>query len=293
MTVSTTGAQVVKLPQYVEESAYGTMPTSPAFNWIGLESQIDTNSDIGAQEINSVGYEDVQAVLIGKQEDLLKLTFAVQSSTFLKYAINSVNWTTPTGTIGASLSILWSILLNGTENFMTANGCRPNSLKLTGQAGQKLQAEMEVWAKIVNPATTSGPTTPTYATNPATAPWNFTDEGTTPVTFAGTNLDTTEIEVDFNRNLKRVHTLQSQTNLYMPPTKRAISGTITVVWENSTLMTDLQALTGGSLVWTLKNATSVLTLTNCYMTKLSSLSVSPDDVVYEKYAIAAESASVT
>jgi hypothetical protein len=293
MTVATTGAQVVKSPQWVEEAAFGTMPTSPSFNWVGIDAQVDTNSDPGLQEINAVGSEDVQATLIGKEEDVLKLTYNPQNSTFLKYAINSVNWTTPTGTIAASLSLLWSILLNGTENFMTAVGCRPNTLKLSVQAGAKLEAEFEIYAKQVNPATTTGPTTPTYATNPATNPWNYSDEGTTPVTFGGTNLDITKMELDFNRNLKRVHTLQSQFPLYVPPTKRDITGSMTVVWESPTLMTDLQAATPVTLAWTLKNGTSVLTLTNCFAQKLSSLQVAPDDVVYETYSLVAESATVT
>lgn len=293
MVVATTGAQAVKAPQWVEEATYGTMPASPTFSWVGLESQIDTNADPDLQKINAVAYEDVQAVLLGKEADVLKLTYYPQNSTFLKYAINSVNWTTPAGTIAASLSLLWSILLNGTENFMTANGCRPDSLKLSVSAGQKLEADFELMAKQVNPATTTGPTTPTYAANPGGNPWNYSDEGTTPVTFGGTNLDITKMEVDFKRNLKPVHTLVSQYPQFQPPTKRDISGNMTVVWENPTLMTDLQALTSQTLVWTLKSTLSVLTLTNCYLEKLSSLKVSPDDVVYEIYSIRAESATVT
>jgi len=297
--VPTTGAQVVKAPQYIEEgypatpANYGVMPASPTFVWIGLNSQIEPSQDPDIQERIAVASEDVQAILQGKQADMIKLTFDVQSSTFLKYAINAVNWTTPTGTVAATFSLLYSILMNGTENFITINGCRPNSLKLKVAAGQNLTADMEVWGAFLNPPTVTGPTTPTYATPVSTAPWNFTDEGTTPVTIGGTNVVITDIEADFARNLKRLHTLQSYKNIDLPPTTRNITGKMTVVWSNSTYMVDLEALTESSMVWTLKSSTSTITFTNMSFRKLDSLTTSPKEVVYEKYSWAARSATVT
>ncbi len=291
---ATGGYSLVKHPQYIEEVTYGTTPTaSPAFLWVGSQSDVNPTVDMGIQDIRQVGSEDVYQHLLGGRQTRLSLEYNLQSSTFAKYGISAQGG--GAGTIDKSLSLLWSAMMDGTENFFIASGCRVNSLKLSGKAKQALTATADIWAQAVtNPETTTGLTTPTYATDPATAPWNFADEGTTPITFAATNLDVTEIDVEFSRNLEEIYTMQQTTPLYMVPKTRQIKGSMTVVWSTATNWTDLQAMTEGSLVWTLKSGTSVLTLNNVALFKLNSFDIKGDgSIIYEKYDFEAKSASVT
>ena len=133
------GWLIVKNPQYVEEATYGSIPTaSPTLLWIGSVDNVEPIADIGYQEIRKVGSEDPYAALKGKELDTLKLSFGVQSSTFLKYAITAQGG--GAGTIDASLSVLYSVKLSGTENYIIAQGCRPKSLKLSCSPGELLKA---------------------------------------------------------------------------------------------------------------------------------------------------------
>ena len=299
--IPTTGAQVIKPPQLVEEgypataADYGVMPGTPTFTWIGLNPQVEPSQDPDIQEVNAIGYEDVQAILQGKQADMAKLTYNPQDSLFLKRAINSVNWASGStvNNISATFQLLYSINMNNVENFIALGGCRVNTLKLTSTAGEPLKVEAEIWGQLLAAPTASGPSGASYANNPGTKPWNFSDGGATPFTLNSTNIVITMIEADFSRNLKRIHALQSTSNIDLPPTNREITGKMTVVWANATYMTALEALTEQTGVLTLKSGTSTLTLTNMSFRKLDSLTTGPKDVVYEKYSWGARSAVVT
>ena len=270
------------------------MPSSPSFTAIGYGSQVEPSQDPDLQDINAVGTENVVAYTLGKQQDLFKITYNPVDSNFIKRAANAVSWTTPTGTIAETFSMLYSILMNGAENFITLNGCRINTMKLSLTAGNPLKVDAEVWAQYLNAPTTSPPAgTPVYASQVTGAPWNYSDGGTTPVTIGGVNIPLTEIELDIATNLKRLHVLQSTKQIDVPPTKRGFTGKMTVVWSSAAYMTDLEALTESSLIWNLKNSVSTLTLTNMVFKKLDSLTTSPDDVVYEKYDFSAMSCAVT
>jgi len=291
MTTTSGGFQVVKNPQYIEEATYGTTPASPTLLWTGATEDIKPTVDMGVQDIRKVGSEDVYMHNIGTRSSRLELDLGIQSSTFLKYAINSQG--AGTGSIDKSLSLLWSVLMNGTENYFIATGCRPDTLKLAIKKGQRHLATMTLFAQAIANPSASGPTGATYATDPASNPWNFSDMGSTPVTVGGSNVDVTEINFQFARNLEEVYTLQQTTPMYLPPKNREITGDLTVVWSSGTLMTDLQALTEVTLAATLKSATSVLTLSNVAFHKLDALEFKPTEVVYEKYTFNAKTAAVT
>ena len=244
---------------------------------------------MATQEIRKVGSEDVYQYVLGAQKSELTLEMNLQSSTFLKYGVNSQGG--GAGTIDESLSIFWSYLLNGTANYQWATGCRPNSLKLSGKVKSTIQATMDLICQDIATPTSSNPlTTPTYATDPASVPWNFTDGA---VTIAATGVDVTEIEVNFNRNLEEIYTLGSTLPTYLPPKNREIHGTLTIVSSVATNIAALIASTSQTIVWTLKTGTSVLTLSACVLTKLSSYEQKPTDVLYEKYAFTAKTAALT
>jgi hypothetical protein len=289
----TTGVLVVKAPQYVEEATYGTTPTaSPTLLWIGANADVNPQVDMDVQDVLAVAHEDPVGALPGKQQPSLSLQFALQSSTFLKYGIAAQGG--GSGTIDKSLSILWTQMLNGVENYMVAAGCRVNTLKLVSSAGKPIIATADIFAKSIIAPTSSDPlTTPTFATDPATIPWNFVDGGAGNVTLNSVVLDVTDIEVDLERNLERVHVLGATQQAYLVPKTRKVSGTFTAVFEASTDFTTMLGTTEYTLAWVLKSATSTLTISNVSLRKLSSLEIKPDNVTYEKFAFEGRGVAIT
>jgi len=297
--VPTTGAQVIKPPQLVEEgypttaANYGVMPSNPSFTAIGYNPQVEPAQDPDIQEINAIGFEDVQAYLLGKQADMAKLTFNPVDSNFIKRAVNAINWGSPTANEAATFQLLYSVRLNGTENYVVLGGCRANTLKLSLTAGTPLKVDAEIWGQLLAGYTATGPAGATYANAISGAPWNYSDGGATPITVGGSNVVVTDIEADIARNLKRIHVVGNTKNIDLPPTNREITGKMTVVWSNATQQTALEALTEQSMVWTLKSGTSTATFSNMVFKKLNSITTGPKDVVYEKYDWAAMSVVVT
>lgn len=293
MVNPTTGVLVVKSPQYVEEATYGTTPTaSPTLLWIGGNSTVNPSVDMDAQDILIVAREDPSAVLPGKQMPTLSLEYYLQNSTFAKYGISAQGG--GAGTIDKSLSVIWSQQLNSVENFMTAAGCRINSLKLKGTVGKPLLATADLQPKSISaPSTSSGLTTPTFAADPGTTPWNFSDGGTGNVTLNSVALDVTDIEVTVERNLERVHVLGQTQQQYLVPKNRKVSGIFTAVFEVNTDFATMLNLSEYTLAWVLKSATSTLTISNVSLRKLSSLELKAEEVTYEKFAFEGRGVTVT
>lgn len=289
----TGGYLVVKQPQYIEETTFGTTPTvSPTFNWIGIVDNFDPTADMQAQYIRQVGSEDAVKSLLGKETYQTKLEYLLQNSTFAKYATQAQGG--GAGTIDKSLSVLTSVKIAGTENFIFLKGSRIKTFTLSGKPGEAIKASADIISKQkTTPSTSHGLTTPTFATDPATAPFNFNDGGANPVSFGALNLDVTEISVSFERNLEPIYVLGDTKLKYLPPKAREIKGNFTVIWDETTKYADLVALTERTLTWVLKTAVSTLTLSNVSLNKLDSLAMKPEDVIFEKFSFTARSASLS
>ena len=120
----------VKLPQTVAEATEGTTPTaSPSFTTCGAVQSLGLNIDGNYVDVAMLGQEDLIDILQGNNVYESSMRLHLVNSTFLKWAVNAANYGTPTGTISESRSLLWSIYLNGTENFVIMKGTSPKSVK--------------------------------------------------------------------------------------------------------------------------------------------------------------------
>ncbi len=283
---------VVKNPQYVEETTYGTFPTNPTMNWIGAVDNFDPKADMQSIMIPQVGTEDIKYILKGAEVYTIDIEFGLQTSTFAKYGI--IGQGGGTGTIDKSLSVLFSAKLNTVENFVQILGSRIGSFTISSQTGQLTKAKCQLQAKaIAVPSTTNPIGTGAFATDPATNPWTFYDGGTNPVTIGAVNPDVREFSVTFERNLERLHVLGQSQQKFLPPKQRRIAGSFTIVWEDVNQYTNLTSDTGVTITWVLKTATSTVTLSGCKVHKLDDFKFSPTEVVYEKYGFSALTASIT
>src|SRR3972149_2704114 len=291
----TGGWLVLKNPQYVEEVTSGTFPTTPAMSWIGAVGSCQPRADMQSIMVPQVGTEDLKYILKGAEVYSVELEYGLQNSTFTKYASQVQGG--GAGTIDKSLSLLFSARLggiSGTENFLQLTGSRIGSLTLSTRVGELTKARCQVTGKALPVPSASSPIgSGSFAADPATNPWAFYDGGTNPVTVGAANPDVREISVTFERNLERLHVLGQSQQKFLPPKHRRISGTFTILWEDTSQYTNLANDTGVTITWVLKSGTSPLTLSNCKIHRLEDFPFQPTEVVVEKYAFTALTASLT
>src|SRR3990172_3018522 len=237
----TGGWMVLKNPQYAEESVYGTFPTNPVMLGIGVVGSCQPRADMQSVMVPQVGTEDLKYILKGAETFTVELEYALQHSSFAKYATNAQGG--GAGTIDKSLSLLFSAKLggiSGTENYLQLLGSRIGSLTLSTRVGELLKARCQISGKALPVPTTSNPIgSGSFATDSAFTPWAFYDGGTNPVMIGGVNPDVREISVTFERNLERLHVLGASQQKFMPPKHRRISGTFTILWEDTTQYSNL------------------------------------------------------
>ena len=295
-TVSTF-ATIAHTAEYVEEgtsaATFGVFPTNPTMNWIGANLSYDDTPNMNTIPLMNLGSEDLKYILKGKETYDVTLSYVPQTSTFLKYLVNSQGG--GTGSIDASLSLLISPKINGVTNFLKITGARPDSGSIKWSAGKPLDVSVSLVSKSIPAYVTTDPIgTGAHASDPGTNPWKFDDPGAGGLTLAGTAYDFLDATVNFKRNLDRSLLPIGQAQVaYLPPLERSITGDISILLEDSTVY-DTYLLTASpqTLVLPLKSGTSTLTLSNCVLEKLKrSYKVKATNV--EQYSFVAETAVLT
>lgn len=303
MSAKATAAQLIVKPlQYVEESTEGTTPTaSPSFAAAGFVESLSIKINGNFLDIGQIGAEDLVAIIQGNQVYEWQVKLHATSSTYMKYALNAYNPGTPTGTISATLSQLFSIYLNGTENYIIMKGCRAKDISISVDIGKALDITINwVCMTVIQPITTSnaGLTTPTFVTTTATgAIWDWIAGGTTPVSWNSSAINCKKISITVNRNTKPEFTLGNLDAYSTLSHARGISGDLTVLWTTSTgsaLETDFRAGTARTLAWVLKSATSTLTVTGAKLVdRTVDFGADDSEATIEQYSFRATSVTVT
>ncbi len=261
-------------------------------SWIGAVDNFDPKADLQSIMVPQVGTEDLKYILKGAEVYTFDMEYGLQTSTFAKYGISSQGG--GTGTIDKSLSVLFSAKLNAVENFVQILGSRIGSFTISSSAGQLTKAKCQLMAQAIPVPSASSPIgSGSFATDPATNPWTFYDGGSNPVTIGAVNPDVRDFSVTFERNLEKLHVLGQSKQKFLPPKQRRITGQFTIIWEDVNQYTNLTSDTAVTIAWVLKTATSTLTLSGCKIHKLDDFKFSPTEVVYEKYAFSALTASIT
>jgi hypothetical protein len=119
MAKTSSGQLFVKLPQLVAESTEGTTPTaSPTFTSLGAVQSLGFNIDGNFVDISQIGVEDLIAILQGQQVFESSIKLHLINSTFIKRIMNAANYASPSGLISETFSLLFSVYLDGTENYV-------------------------------------------------------------------------------------------------------------------------------------------------------------------------------
>lgn len=264
MSSKTSTAQlVVKTPQYIEEATEGVTPTlTPTFVSCGPVKSLSILIDGKWIDVSQIGPEDLIAIIQGLTDYQLKMKINLLASTFIKYAISSANYGTPAGTISKSLAIIWSSYFNGVENFITANGCRANTFSLVMDKGKAIECDIEFKCTKIQTPTATGPAGAVYATTPSGATWGHLDGGSANVSIGGVGILAQKVTININRNTAADYILGQPDPFSTQPHGRRVSGTIDVLWTNTTQEAALKTPTVANIAIVLKTTVSTITIAN-------------------------------
>jgi hypothetical protein len=195
-----------KPPQYVEETSFGVTPAAPVFKLMGSITGISPNIGITKEVVRSVGRRDPTTQT--KMMEMFSGSFKYRpfDTDFAKYGINLPDEASPAGTNAASVTILWSQLINNVEKYFILQGVKTDkiSMEISKDGGVVIGQDLR-WYKTLAyqaNATAAGITTPTYiSTIPNTQPWSSLTGGANPFTIEGTVWPTDRLKIDVNQNL--------------------------------------------------------------------------------------------
>lgn len=298
MVEPTSAQRLVKPLQFVENPAGSNSPgASPSFTAVGPAATWDLVKNVNVVEVPQWGSEDLFGFGTGLPERSTTMNYMLQNSTLLKYALNAANWTTPAGTIAASITILASIHLNGTtEYFIKALGTRANSVTYTREIGKPDTVDLN-WrhTDVPVPSTAHGLTTPTFVTSfPSGTVWDWLSGGANPLSWGSTALDCKRFTVTVERNTSDEFTLGNTAALATQPHARRVKGSFTNIWTSAAIETDYEAGTERTLTLVLKTSVSTMTITNAHITSYKrSNSASSNEAIVEECEFDGVAISVT
>ena len=263
--VSTTTANLfVKHPQWVAETTEGTTPTaSPTFTSLGAVKSASVKINGNFVDVAQLGAEDLITLVQGQQEYETSFTLSlVNATSIIARLIGAYNYGTPSGLINETISIIFSIYLNGTENYIICKGSRIKDGSISWNIGSETEVTVSfVHTTISTPASSHGLTTPTFAALPSGAVYDWLAGGASPVSWNAAGILCKKFTLNIARNTKADYTLGSVDPHSSQAHGRRISGDFTNLWTNSTIETDFKAGTARTLAIVLKTAVSTITIT--------------------------------
>lgn len=272
MAAKTTSSTLfVKHPQWVAESTEGTTPTSsPSFTSLGAVKSASIKINGNFVDVAQLGAEDLITIVQGQQDYETSFTLsAVNATGIIARLIGVYNYGTPTGTVNETISILFSVYLNGTENFILCKGSRIKEGSISMDIGKETEISVTfTHTKIITPISTAnaGLTTPSYATLPSGAVWDWTSGGATPLSWNSSGQLCKKATINISRNSKPEYTLGNLDPHSSNAHGRRISGDFTVLWTSTTLEADFVAGTARTLALVIKTSTSTITVTGAKIT---------------------------
>ena len=272
MVVTTAPVLFVKHPQWVAESTEGTTPTaSPSFTSLGAVKSAAIKINGNFVDVAQLGAEDLITMVQGQQdyESQFKLS-AVNATSIIARLIGAYNYATPSGTVNESISIIFSIYLNGTENYILCKGSRIKEGSISMDIGKETEITVSfTHTTITTPSSSHGLTTPTFASLPSGAVWDWLAGGTTPLSWNSIGQLCKKATINIARNAKPDYTLGNLDPHSSQTHGRRISGDFTTLWTSSTLETDFKAGTARTLALVIKTGTSTITVTSAKITDYS------------------------
>jgi hypothetical protein len=263
MSLTLTGPwQVQKQLSYVEEATFGTTPTNPTTVNAGLINELTPTTEITANKYRALGNADVAAGLKCGELYSFSVKYNPAVLTLANYGLKLD--TGLTGTNGKSLSMVYSIKLSGTENYVVFRGCKTDSVDIEITPDSLDVTQNFICKSIAVPSTAHGLGANTiFAAASGATPLCGTDSSQ--LTWNAQTYDETSFKCTVAQNLEARRTVGQQQIQYLTSTNRDITFDFTVPSTGTVLMTDATAMTSRTM--SIVVGSSTLTFTNAYLTQ--------------------------
>jgi len=277
--------------EYATETTFGTFPTNPAMNWIGLVQSFVANIETLHEEYRTLkasGATDklqIEGAVKTGQAIEIDLEYILQNWNFFQYGMSSSGGGTLTDDL-ASLT-LGLISPDSTAKYAKLSGVKIDSMSVEIPENDVAKCTMKLLGAHVdttadNPwSTTDYIGTGSHATKSATAPIAWTD--VTNITWGGSTISNAEIggiKFEINNNLEAIKDVYGTTSTKVSaiePAKREIKATLTLRKEAiDAIAADAIGFTSQDLVLTIGAKT--LTFTGARIAK-DSIDFAPEGMM--------------
>jgi Phage tail tube protein len=285
----TTSLNVVKELQWVKEVTRGTTPNAPTFAAIPTQ-EFNPVPSIENIKYRKLGSPDLYKGIKVREIYDFSLTYAPIDSTLLQAMINL----TGTNNRDNSFTFVISQLHNNagtlTEMFQIARGCSVDNVTINVESGEVVMIESEWIANSLSDwATTSGLTTPTFASALTATPWSTVTTGTSPLIWNSLSYDVRNFSCSISQNPDRVQVIGQTQTTWIQPTIREIEFEMDVVWKDTTLQADTKSHTPRTMTFQINSvAPTILTFTEAtleeYEEPVSADSTDAKVITYTGYA---------
>ena len=283
-----TQADQVKQPQYVVEgdilttpANYGTVPDNPSFTAVGSDGVTLQSSYAPVKdEKRKTGNIDRVGKITHKKKYTANLVFkATDNNTGLQQWCVDKSVKADTDTPAASITLVQSYNVAGTETFEILKGCLPTSVSISidGQADITYTVGLMVQDRTETTSSNGGLTlgSGSFATADTSVAWLADDGGTNHFTYNSNNYALSSMSISVNHDYAMVSPTENQLDIFAKESMRNISGTIDVIKSNSVILADAFADTQRSMSIVLKASTLTMSFTNVLLDSPDGVSLDP------------------
>lgn len=271
--IPTTVHRYLKLPQYVEETTYGTTPNSATFVDMSVINSIRTTYANATEMYRKLGRRTMYKYIKMGTDLTWSCSYSPVDTTLMRYGSENGSATgTQTGTIDKSLTVANSRYVNTwgangplVETFYLRKGSKCDSMTVTTTSRGMVVVDMDWISSTITQSQSAngGLTTPTWVPTPTTAtPWSNLSGGCgSKLTIGGVAYPFKTASFTVNNNLDAVDIDGCDNLAWLEPTTKEVTFTAEILAQkDSALETSIDA--GTSLAATLVlNATGPKTAT--------------------------------
>lgn len=287
----TTSLQVIKELQWVKELTRGVTPTSPSFAAIPTR---EFSPKISSDNIKyrKLGSPDLyKGILVRNMYDF-GITYAPIDATLLKYMVNLGATPSREDSFTFFLSQKQNVAGTLTEQYQIVTGAVIDNVSISVNTGEIVTIDSQWIANGISTwSSTSGFTTPSFATALSATPWTSVNAGTFEFP-TGTPYDVRNFKVTISQNPDRVFVVGQSQTTWVIPTIREIAIDVDIVFKDTTVQADVKTLTARASKFTLNTVTpTVLNFTDTYLEAYDE-TVSADDTKAKTVSYSGFAASV-
>jgi hypothetical protein len=254
--VPTSVHRYLKLPQYVEETTFGTTQSSATFVDASIINSTRTTYANATEMYRKLGKRTMFKYLKMGTDLTWSCSFSPVDTALMRYASENGNALgTATGTIDKSLTFVNSAYRNTpgsngplVETYVLRKGSKCDSMTVTTTSRGMVTVDMDWISSTITTSTSAngGLTTPTFVASPTTAtPWSNLTGGTSKLTIGGVVYPFKTASFTVNNNLDAVDLDGSDAIAWLEPTTKEVTFTCELlIQKDLALETQIDAGTG-------------------------------------------------